>query len=454
MVVSRMLVTLLPPGVNPDSLQVRMSAAALLVTVAITAVTALLFGLYPAWRATRVNAGPSLKEGAGSAGTSSRARWLPAKVLVLTQVAIGVLLVTAAIVYTSHLRELTNRDAGFERAHALLFDVRPGELGFEGERLANFYRSLEQRLRAVPGVAAVGISRIRPMRGGGLHETIARPGAAEGVNSAIHHASAGFVEALGVPLLAGRAFTAEEVKAQRRMVVVSEQLARDLNLEQPLGARVRALNQDWEIVGVARNARYSRLTETRPVAYMPMPPDLRAATVLVRSGISPMALTGGIRDAVRSTSADVPLVDLFTMEQQIARTLQRERMFAWLCGSFGVLALALCVVGIYGLMSHITARRTAEVGIRLALGASRMDVTRQVIAEGMRLAAGGLLVGIPVAVYLAGAAQKLRILPEGPMPYWTLVASIGVLVVSALAAVAGPALRASSVDPMRALRQN
>lgn len=454
MVVSRMLVTLLPPNVNPASLQVELSAASLLVTAAITALTAMLFGLYPAWRATRVNVGPALKEGTGSAGTSSRGRWLPAKALVLTQVAIGVLLVTAAIVYTSHLRELTSRDAGFERAHAMLFDVRPGELGFEGERLANFYRSLEQRLRAVPGVTGVGISRIRPMRGGGFHDAVWKPGATERVNSAIHHANAGFVEALGVPLLAGRAFTAEEVKAQRRVLVVSEQLARDLKLGQPLGARVRAMNEDWEVIGVARNARYSRLTETRPVAYMPMPQDLRAATVLVRSSVSPMALTGGIREAVRATSPDVPLVDLFTMEQQIARTLQRERMFAWLCGSFGVLALVLCVVGIYGLMSHMTARRTAEVGIRLALGASRTDVTRQVIGEGMRLAAGGLLLGVPIAVYMATAAQKMRILPEGPMPYWTLVAAIAVLVVSALAAVAGPAVRASSVDPMRALREN
>jgi ABC-type antimicrobial peptide transport system permease subunit len=175
--------------------------------------------------------------------------------------------------------------------------------------------------------------------------------------------------------------------------------------------------------------------------------------VLLRTRVRPLAVVAAAREAVRSLDRNIPLVDVFTMEQQISRTLQRERMFAWLCGSFGVLALVLCVVGMYGLMSHTTARRTPEIGIRMALGASGRKVMRQVLSEGMRLAAAGMVLGVPLAIYAAKLAQRQRMLPEGPIPYWTLASAIGVLLASAFVAVCGPALRASSVDPMRALRQ-
>jgi ABC-type antimicrobial peptide transport system permease subunit len=190
-----------------------------------------------------------------------------------------------------------------------------------------------------------------------------------------------------------------------------------------------------------------------PVTYLPLQKGTGTVTVLLRTQVPPMTVLGAARDAVRDIDANLPLVDVFTMEQQISRTLQRERMFAWLCGSFGVLALLLCVVGLYGLMSHTTARRTPEIGIRIALGASSKAVMRQVVGEGMGLAAAGLGLGVPLAIYAAQFAQKQRMIPEGPIPYWTLLAAVGVLVVSAFLAVFGPALRASSVDPMRALRR-
>src|SRR5262249_35885384 len=160
----------------------------------------------------------------------------------------------------------------------------------------------------------------------------------------------------------------------------------------------------------------------------------------------PLAVLGAVRNVVKEIDRDIPMVDIFTMEEQISRTLQRERLFAWLCGSFGVLALVLCAVGIYGLMSHTTARRTPEIVIRLALGASRGNVWGQVVREGMMLALAGLAAGVPLALYVADFAQKQRFLPEGELPQWTLAVAIGVLAVSALLAVTGPAVRASSVD--------
>jgi predicted permease len=452
-VMGSLMRTVLPESLSQADITVDFSLRSLAATAGVTLLTALVFGLYPAWRASRVDAAPALKEGSGSAGTLSRRRWLPAKVLVLAQVTVGVLLVTAAIMATGYLNEIVNREAGFDRTRQLVFDLRPGEIGYQGARLRSFYTNLEDRLRAVPGVSHAALSRVRPMSNGGWFGEICLPGSTRGVEANIHFGSASFLNALGVPIVAGRDFTLEDIQSQRQVAVLSEQLAQRLKLATPLGARVMDSGQQWEVIGVARNARYSRLDRDEPVLYKPLPQDLAAFTVVLRTHTSPMAVLSGVREAVRSLDPNLPLVDIYTMEQQISRTLRRERMFAWLCGSFGVLALVLCVVGLYGLMAHTTARRTPEIGIRMALGASGRQVIRQVLGEGMRLATGGLLLGAPLALYAAHLARQQKLLPEGPIPYWTLAAAAAVLVASAFAAVAGPALRAARIDPIRALRQ-
>jgi ABC-type antimicrobial peptide transport system permease subunit len=256
-----------------------------------------------------------------------------------------------------------------------------------------------------------------------------------------------------VPLVLGRSITPQEVRTGAKVAIISERIAKELGLSAPLGSWIIQDGREWEIVGVAKEALYSRLTQSRMVTYMPLPKAARAVTVILRTSVKPEGVVSAAREAVRSVDAGVPLIDIFTMEQQISRTLQRERMFAWLCGSFGVLALVLCVVGVYGLMSHSTARRTPEIGIRMALGATAKQVLREVLSEGMRLSIAGMFIGVPLAIYAAQTAQRLRLLPEGPIPYWTLGAAIAVLVISTFTAAFAPAVRASSVDPMRALRQ-
>jgi predicted permease len=436
-----------------DSLIPSFNADLLAIAAAVTLITGLLFGVYPAWKVSHVSAAPALKEGAGSAGTLSRRRLAPARILVFAQVALSVILLTAAIVFTSHVHGILSSSAGFERAHTLLFDLRPGEIGYKGERLAAFYREVEERLRTVPGVAEVGLSRIRPMHGGGRTAPVSSPETDKQVGSAIQNSTAGFPAALGVRLAAGRFFTAEEVRRGQRVALVSEQLARELNLASPLGARIRYEAADWEVVGVVRDASYANLKEARPVAYLPLAPGADSLTVLLRTHADPLSFVGAAREAVHSIERRAPLVDVYTMEQQISLVLQRERMVAWLCGAFAALALVLCAVGLYGLMSHVAARRTTEIGIRMALGASGGAVMREVIGDGMRLVVAGVTLGAPLALYVATLAQKQNFLPKAPLPYWTLAAAIGVLLASALAAVFGPALRAASVDPMRTLRE-
>ncbi|MFN0104411.1 MAG: ADOP family duplicated permease [Bryobacteraceae bacterium] len=448
-VLGRLMVNLLPIGSDGMALAPGTDVRALFGAGAITLLTAVLFGLYPAWRTARVSAAPALKEGV----TLSRARWAPAKILVLVQVALGVLLVTAAIVFTARLNEMVSKETGFERGHVLLFDVRPGEIGYKAERLRRFYFDLEERLGALAGVESVGISRTRPMRGGGYWDDVGIPGEKKQVGSAIHHGNAAFVTALGVPIVAGRAMSVQEAQGGAKVAVISEDMAKELGVASAVGIRVRSGDVDYEVVGVAKKARYSRMEDTRPVAYFPFDYGRQAATVMVRTSIAPMAALGAIRETIRAMDKDLPLVDVFTMERQISRTLQRERMFAWLCGSFGVLALVLCAVGLYGLMSHTTARRTGEIGIRMALGATRGKVMGQVLFEGLLLAFAGLLLGVPLALYGASVATSQNLLPEGAMPYWTLAAALLGLGLSAVIAVLGPALRASSIEPMQALRR-
>ena len=335
----------------------------------------------------------------------------------------------------------------------LLFDIRPGEIGHRGERLRQFYLELESRLQEIRGVAAVGLARTRPMRGGGYSDTVHTPGRSKGVQSAIHHASPPFLKALGVPLVAGRSMTLAEARAGAKLAVVSEDLARELGLTTALGARISADDVEYQVIGVARRARYSGMFQTPPVAYLPFDYGLESATVVARTMGPPLPMLAAIRGALKQLDPDLPLVDVYTMEQQISRTLQREFLFAWLCGSFGVLALVLCAVGLYGLMSHTTARRTPEIGIRIALGASRSDIMGQVVGEGMKLVAIGLVAGVPIALYGGHFAARQKLLPEGPIPYWTLAAAIAVLAASAVASVVGPALRVSAIDPMKAIRR-
>lgn len=422
-------------------------------TAFLTFLTASLFGSYPAWRAARINPAPALKEGLANAERRERWGWPASKILVSAQVSLGVLLVSAAVLFTGHLKGIVEQDAGFERSRLLLFDLRPGEVGYENERLRQFYVALERRLSAVPGVEAAGIARTRPMQGGGYWDGLTLPGRSTRTNSAIHHVNASFLGALGISIVEGRGISAQEAATGAKVAVLSEDLAEALELTSPLGAVITSGKQQYQVVGVARQARYSRMTETPSVTYLPFDYGVRSATVVLRTSVEPLAVLGAVREAVAELDRNLPLVDVYSMEQQISRTLQRERLFAWLCGSFGVLALVLCVVGLYGLMSHTTARRTSEMGIRRALGATRRNVMLQVFREAMVLAGSGMVWGVPLTLYGAHLVESLELLPVGEWSYGSLTTALAVVVVAAALAVFAPARRAASIEPMDALRR-
>ncbi|WP_321475943.1 ABC transporter permease [uncultured Paludibaculum sp.] len=442
-------VTLMP---GEPRLNLQVDFRVILATLAVTALTTLAFGLYPAWRAAQMDAAPALKEGGVGPG-GVRHTWIaPGKIMVLAQVAFSVLLVAAGAAFTTHLRKIVTKDTGFERTRLLMFDLRPGQSGYRDERLRQFYFQLEQRLRQVPGVEAAGLARIRPMRGGGYFDDIRVAGDSKGHSTAVNFVTAGYLEALGVAVVAGRPLTRRDILTRAKVAVVSEDLGKEIG-RSPLGLRIQMEDKEFEVVGVAARARYARLTEQPNVLYVPNTLDRDTITALVRTSVPPTQAMGGVRNAVEDLDANLPMVQTVTMQEQIALTLRRERLFAWLCGAFGALALVLCMVGLYGVMAYATVRRSQEMGIRVALGASPANLLRQVVGEGVGVALAGCVVGTPIAWWAAQRYVDYKKLGMEPLDPSILAWTSGALALSALLAVLGPATRAASSDPIKALRE-
>lgn len=442
-------VTLMPGDLR---LNFDVNLRVILATLAVTALTTLAFGLYPAWRAAQLDAAPALKEGSGASG-GVRHTWVaPGKILVLAQVALSVLLVAAGAAFTAHLRKIVSSDTGFERTRILIFDLRPGESGYHEEKLRQFYVQLEQRLREVPGVESAGLARIRPMKGGGYWDDIRIAGHPKWISTAVNFVTSGYLDALGVKVIAGRAFTRQDVLSQARVAIVSEDVGKELG-RSPLGLTFQMDDKPVEIVGVSARARYSRLTEQPNVLYVPHTLNHDTSTVLVRTSIPPLQVMGGVRKLVADLDANLPIVKAVTMQEQIATTLRRERLFAWLCGAFGVLALVLCMVGLYGVMAYATSRRSQEIGIRMALGASPARLLRQVIGEGVGVAMAGCVIGTPIAWWAARRYVDYKRLGMEPLDPVIVAWAAGALAISALLAVLGPAIQAASSDPIQALRE-
>lgn len=431
----------------------------ILATFALTGLTVLLFGLFPALRATRLDVAPALKEGAGSIGGVHRSWWAPGKVLVIVQVAIAIFLVAAGALFTRNLQRIVERDTGFDRTNLLVFDIKPGEIGYKEERLTNFYRNLEQRLAESPGVASVALARVRPMAQHGYWDDVIPPG--EGrkpIGCAMNFVTPGFLKTLGLRLLAGRFFTeADGLASGNKVIVVSEELARQIG-PNALGTKLRSGDipgrppEYFEVVGIVSNANYSELQERPLVAYYPNPLERPGLTVVMRTSAPPMAVLPAAREVIRELDRDLPIVSPLTMEQQIAETLRRERLFAYLCGGFGTLAVILSVIGLYGVISYQTARRRSEIGIRMALGASPAQVVSLVFRDGLFLTIAGLILGSPF-IYYGSTFVKRQLFEMEPLDPSSLTTAAMILGGAALAAALVPALRASQDSPTVALRQ-
>ena len=443
-------------------------------TIGVSLLTGILFGLAPALRGARVDLTPALKEGAsGSAAQLHTGRsWFGiGNALVVTQVALAIVVLVGAGLLVRTLQNLRSIDIGFDAHNLVIFEIHPSQAGYKGEQINSLYRDLQGRLAETPGVKSVSYSMM-PLLSGFLARTMFHwPGNAPDRTVTCDTLTVGpdFFNTMQIPLLTGRNFTAPDYElvakapgpnAVRTPVIVNQAFVEKfLGKENPVGkvfgesagnGNMEPPSAGYEIVGVVRDTKYNDLRrEMNPMMYTPHTGF--SATFEVRTAGDPNALVPVIRDTVARIDRNLPLQDVTTESQQIDRLLFQERLIARLAGFFSLLALVLACIGLYGLLAYEVARRTREIGIRMALGAQRSDVLRQVVKQGLVLALIGAVVGVGVAL---GVTRYLKAMLYDVRAYdpMTIVVVVALLIVVALAACWIPARRATRVDPMVALR--
>jgi predicted permease len=462
--ITKALLSLLPTGNALLMLSARPNGRIMLFNFGLSLLTGLIFGLAPALRSTRLDLWSSLKDAVGSvagAGGAVRAR----KVLVTAQVALGFLLLFGAGLFVRSLQNLRETDSGFKNMEQLLsFRLNPSLNGYTLPRAKSFYQEALQNIRALPGVQSAGYARAAVLSGGAWGDGMLVEGYAakqgENTHAMVNFVSPGYLRTMGVPLLEGRDFDERDAGQTSAVCIVNRTFAEHyFPGKSAIGRRVgsatlRGGKLDVEIVGVAENALYNGPREgSRRQVYFAEPQEryLAGETFYVRTNLDSKQMFGAIRAAVQKLDSRVAAEEMRTLESQLDQILLTERLIAMMSAGFGALATLLASIGLYGVMAFMVARRTKEIGVRLALGAMRGSVVWLVMREVLLLVGLGLAVGIPAALALGRfvSAQLYGVKANDP---W--VAAIAVVLLSLIAALAGlvPARRASRIDPLLALR--
>jgi len=452
-----LLMQLVPPSPFPIGIDMTVRPPVLLFALAVSIVTSMLFGLAPAVQASRPALVPALKDGIGGA-PSPRARLQAA--LVVAQVSLSLVSLVCAGLFIRSLQMSSTLDTGLSGPeHVLLANTDLRLAGVSDSARAPLARRLLESLRAVPGVEAASLATMVPLGFGG---NASRGTVPEGYtpqtdeNMSVSYAMVGddYFRTMGIRIVRGRGIAEQDAAGAPDVAVVNERFAARFwpGLD-PIGRRFRQ-NDRWRtVVGIAQQGKYQALDEpARVMIYIPYAQEPRAEfTIEVRATGAPAALTAQLRAAAASVNADLPLLDVRTMAEHMQASLFVQRLGATMLAAFGLMALALSAIGIYGVMSYSVSQRTREIGVRVALGAGRRDVVGMVVGRGMRLATVGLLIGLAVSF---GAGQLLRSQLVGVGPRDPLTFSVIALLLGAVALGASwlPARRAARVDPMVALR--
>jgi len=471
--------------VNPD-LRLQPSLALAAFSAGLTLLTSVLFGLAPAMRITRVDLAQTTRE-SGSSSTGSRVRL--GKVLVAGQAALSLALLVGAGLFIRTLRNLENVDLGFDREHVVLIDADAAHAGYKGHRLRTFYDELLERTRHLTGVRAAGLSGMTPMGMYAMSRSFSaegyQPHPGERMVAMSNPVTQGYFAALGIPLMLGRDFRPEDepavtprdsvfaalgrmggggsTKAEVNaspICIINESLARHLfGGANPVGRHLSfddtySAESAVEIVGVVKDVHHGSVRHADDMGAIYMPSwshGAEARYLAVRVAGSTTPVIAAIQRQLREMDPNVPLLRSDSMEDSVNANLKHERMIAYLCGCFGGLALTLAAVGLYGVMAYAVAQRTREVGIRMALGARRLDVIGMIVREALVPVLFGVAIGISGALAATRVVASLLfgVAPRDPLSF--ILAVWAMLAVAALAA-AIPARRASRVDPAIALR--
>ena len=459
----RMITWLIANGRENFTLHAALNWPVLGFTFALAVIAGVLFGLAPAMQATKIDFTPALKDsralGAGSGGRRLGPR--AAHVLIVAQIAVSLLLVIGAGLFVRTISNLNAIDVGFNRENILLVSLNGRQAGYRDAALARFYAGLLEKFREIPGVRAASASMF-PLVAHYVNDTnVIIPGRTAGpgdVHTYIMDVDPAFLGTMQIPILLGRDLQEGDLASPQVAVVNHKFATTFFGTDNPVGRQFSLSNPNnplFQIVGVSKDAHYNSLQESEPpVVYTPYTQDLRGLGGLVfelRTAGDPRAAVAAVRRAVHDASPVVSITEVSTQVQRIEQTISQERTFANLGTCFALLALAIACVGLYGAMAYAVARRTGEIGIRMALGAQRRKIIWMVLREVLVLTAAGLVVGFAAARYATKLVESFLYGIKANDPL-AVAAAIGILMAAALAAGYAPAWRASRIDPAVALR--
>src|SRR5712675_1884450 len=437
---------------NPD-------AHVLLFTLAVALLTGLLCGAAPAMSASKTGPASALQQ--ASRIGESKSRRLFGKGLVASQVALSLVLMSSAGQFVEYLSHLRNLNLGLERNNLLLVTLDFAQSGYNAAQFSRLSQDLVMRLDAIPGVSSATFSDMSPMEGPGAGSfAFAEDHPEKRTQASINYVAPAYFETYGTPFLAGRDFSALD-QAGSPVAIINETAARDcFGNENPIGRHITLSHitltkgeRTYEVIGLVRDAKYNDLQQAAtPTIYADLlQQDFIGSQLAIRTRIDP----GGVASAVRQTKAtilkDVPIVRIMTMTEQIDSSIVPQRLIAMLSAGFGALGAMLAAIGLYGLLAYTVARRTHEIGVRVALGAAGTDVMRMVLREALWMVCAGLAIGAPLAYW--GKRVAASLIPDlpvaSPVP---IVVAVSIMIAVGLIAAYLPARRAMRVDPMVALR--
>lgn len=455
---ARSLAAFLPPYASRTSFDTRPDVVVFAFTLGLTLITTLLFGLAPTLRASKQDLVTAMKDNTVTVGRGPRKVSLR-HVLVITQVALSMVALVSAGLFVRSLREAYAADPGFDPHSVLLASFDPFLSGYDESRGREFYRRLVERARTVPGIESATLARRLPLTDGGIaFANVAIDGyaPAKDEDMRLHYETVGpqYFQTMRIPFVRGRDFDDRDQEGAHGVAIINETMAqRYWPKGDALGRRLK-LTKDWlEIVGIAKDVKNRSLSEAPlPFLYLPLLQDYRSNMILVaRTAIEPEKMFQPVRAEVAALDPEIPIFDFKTFEEHIGISLYLQRMAATLLSIFGLLALSLASIGLYGVMAYSVSQRTRELGIRISVGAERRDIFKLILGQGLALSVVGVLGGLVAALAVTRLMAKLLygVSANDPVTF----SSIALLLMGvALLACYLPARRATRVDPMTALR--
>jgi predicted permease len=452
------------------------SIPVLLFAFGISLITGVVFGIAPAWMATRVDPAEALR---GANRSTRHAGSLPRNTLVILQAALSLALLSASGLLTRTLLNLEHQDFGFEQDRRTVVNIDPVLAGYKPEQLESLYRRVKDSLASIPGVASVASSLYTPQSGESWNDRVfvegrPAPGPTEDIRCSWNRVSAGYFETIGNPIVKGRPISEQDTAASPHVAVINEAFARKFfKNEDPIGKHFGRTDiktaAEFEVVGVAKDARYLTYNLQRPIGAFFCVPESQSTVfataafnvgevrshflhdIVVHMQPGARLQEAQVRHVLAGVDPNMPMIRIQTLSEQVASTFSQQRLIAQLTSLFGILALVLASIGLYGVTAYNVGSRTNEIGVRMALGADRGNVLALILRGALVLIVFGLLLGVPLTL-AAGRFIGSQLYGINQYDPTIIAAAILALGFSALIAALIPAFRASSISPMQALR--